>query len=137
MKKIVLFWILLITIGVKAFSDEKVTFTTSAPDAVVVGDQFKLSYTVTTQSVRDFRVPSIKGFDVLMGPSRAMRSNTSNDNGKITTTSSISFTYILLAKEEGEFGVAFAIAAILMILTLLINLSATLVGKYFAKRRNV
>lgn len=41
------------------------------------------------------------------------------------------------AKEEGEFGAAFAIAAILMILTLLINLSATLVGKYFAKRRNL
>ena len=41
------------------------------------------------------------------------------------------------AKEEGEFGVAFAIAAILMILTLVINLSATLVVKYFAKRRNV
>lgn len=41
------------------------------------------------------------------------------------------------AKEEGEFGVAFAIAAILMMLTVLINLSATLVGKYFAKRRNV
>ena len=41
------------------------------------------------------------------------------------------------AKEEGEFGVAFAIAAILMILTLLINLSVSLVGKYFAKRRNV
>lgn len=40
------------------------------------------------------------------------------------------------AKEEGEFGAAFAIAAILMILTLLINFSATLVGKYFAKRRN-
>lgn len=43
----------------------------------------------------------------------------------------------IYAKEEGEFGVAFAIAAILMILTLVINLSATLVGKYFAKRRNV
>ena len=41
------------------------------------------------------------------------------------------------AKEEGEFGVAFAIAAILMILTVLINLSATLVGKYFTKRRNI
>ena len=41
------------------------------------------------------------------------------------------------AKEEGEFQIAFAIAAILMILTLVINLSATLVGKYFAKRRNV
>lgn len=41
------------------------------------------------------------------------------------------------AKEEGEFKVAFAIAAILMIITLLVNLSATLVGKYFAKRRNI
>ena len=41
------------------------------------------------------------------------------------------------AKEEGEFGVAFAIAAILLVLTLLINLSATLVGKYFEKRRSV
>ena len=41
------------------------------------------------------------------------------------------------AKEEGEFGVAFAIAAILMILTLIINLSATLVGKYHVKRRSV
>ncbi len=40
------------------------------------------------------------------------------------------------AKEEGEFEVAFAIAAILMVLTLLINLSTTLVGKYFAKRRD-
>lgn len=40
------------------------------------------------------------------------------------------------AKEEGEFGVAFAIAAILMILTLLINLSAVLVKKHFAGRRS-
>ena len=41
------------------------------------------------------------------------------------------------AKEQGEFGVAFAIASILMILTLLINLLATLVGKYFKKRRSL
>ena len=41
------------------------------------------------------------------------------------------------AKEQGEFAVAFAIAAILMILTLIINLSAALVQKYFEKRRKV
>lgn len=41
------------------------------------------------------------------------------------------------AKEQGEFGVAFAIAAILMVLTVIINLAATLVGKYFAKRRSL
>ena len=41
------------------------------------------------------------------------------------------------AKEQGEFGVAFAIAAILMVLTVLINFAATLVQKYFAKRRSL
>lgn len=39
------------------------------------------------------------------------------------------------AKEQGEFGVAFAIAAILMVLTLVINLAAALAGKYFQRRR--
>jgi len=38
------------------------------------------------------------------------------------------------ATEEGNFEVAFAIAAILMILTLLINLSAMLIGKYFERK---
>ena len=41
------------------------------------------------------------------------------------------------AKEQGEFGVAFAIAAILMILTVLINLCAALVGKYFKRKQRV
>ncbi len=39
------------------------------------------------------------------------------------------------AKEQGEFGVAFAIAAILLIFTLVIHLAASLVGKHI-KRRN-
>lgn len=38
------------------------------------------------------------------------------------------------AKENGEFGIAFALAAILMALTVLINLSAALAGRYFQKR---
>lgn len=38
------------------------------------------------------------------------------------------------ATEDGNFAVAFAIAAILMILTLLINLSATMIGKYFERK---
>ena len=40
------------------------------------------------------------------------------------------------ATEDGNFEVAFAIAAILMILTLLINLSAMLIGKYFGRKNN-
>ena len=38
------------------------------------------------------------------------------------------------ATEDGNFEVAFAIAAILMIVTLLINLCATLIGKYFERK---
>ena len=41
------------------------------------------------------------------------------------------------AKEQGEFGVAFAIAAILMILTILINFAAAFAQKHFAKRRKI
>ncbi|MBQ2004751.1 MAG: phosphate ABC transporter permease PstA [Peptococcaceae bacterium] len=41
------------------------------------------------------------------------------------------------AKEQGEFGVAFAIAAILMLLAVLINFAAAFVQKFFAKRRSI
>ena len=42
----------------------------------------------------------------------------------------------LYAKEDAGLGVAFAIAALLMALTFLINMSAVFVGKYFEKRKN-
>ena len=50
---------------------------------------------------------------------------------------SLTVALYVYAKEQGEFGVAFAIAAILMALTLMINLLASLVGKYFKKRRSL
>ena len=43
----------------------------------------------------------------------------------------------LYAKEDGEFGVAFAIAAILLILTMIINFSADRIQKYYEKKRKV
>ena len=105
MKRIVILWMALIAISLQTFADEKVSFTTSAPEAVAVGDQFRLSYTVTTQKVRDFRAPSIKGFDVLMGPSRSTQVTQVNND----VSASITFTYILMAKEEGEFTIPGAV----------------------------
>lgn len=105
MRKIVFLWIVLMAVSMNAFADGKVSFTASAPDAVAVGDQFRLSYTVTTQKVRDFRAPSIKGFDVLMGPSRSQQSSVQMINGQTTSTSSITFTYILMATAEGDFTI--------------------------------
>lgn len=43
----------------------------------------------------------------------------------------------MYAKERGEFDTVFAIAAILMGLTVLLNLSASAVGRYFKKRRSI
>ena len=49
----------------------------------------------------------------------------------------LSVALYVYAKEQGEFEVAFAIAAILMVLALLIDLAATLTGRYFKKRRSL
>jgi len=48
---------------------------------------------------------------------------------------SLTVALYFYATEQGEFEVAFAIAAILMVLTVLINLCAALVGRHF-KRKN-
>ncbi len=104
MKKLIVILMALIAYSTQALAD-KVSFTASAPDVVVVGDQFRLSYTVTTQKVKDFQAPAIKGFDVLMGPSRSQQSSTQIMNGNVTSTSSITFTYILMANTAGEYTI--------------------------------
>ena len=57
--------------------------------------------------------------------------------GLFSSGSTLTVALYVYATEEGNFEVAFAIAAILMILTLLINLSATLIGKYFERKSKV
>ena len=54
--------------------------------------------------------------------------------GLFSSGSTLTVALYVYATEDGNFEVAFAIAAILMILTLLINLSATLIGKYFERK---
>ena len=51
--------------------------------------------------------------------------------------STLTVALYFYAKEQGEFEAAFAIAAILMIMTLIINCSAALVHSYFKKRRSL
>lgn len=56
--------------------------------------------------------------------------------GLFSSGATLTVSLYVYAKEQGEFEVAFAIAAILMLLTLLINFSADIVGWYFKRRRN-
>ena len=103
MRKVILFFILISTV-IGAWADN-ITFTANAPEVVVSGDQFRLSYTINSQKVRDFRAPSIKEFEVLMGPSRSTQSSTQIINGNVTSTSTITFTYILMAGKEGTYTI--------------------------------
>ena len=55
--------------------------------------------------------------------------------GLTSSGSTLTVALYFYAKEQGEFEVAFAIAAILMVLTLIINILAEFVSRYFEKRR--
>ena len=55
--------------------------------------------------------------------------------GLVSPGATLTVALYVYAKEEGEFGVAFAIAAILMLLTIVIDLAAAMVKKFFEKRR--
>ena len=56
-------------------------------------------------------------------------------SGLTSSGATLTVALYVYAKEQGEFNVAFAIGAILLILTFVINLSASLVGRYYRKRR--
>lgn len=95
----------LLLAGLQSVAGNEVNFVAAAPDVVVSGDQFRLTFTVNTQKVKDFRAPSIKGFEVLMGPSRSSQNSTQIINGKVSSSSSITYTYILMAGKEGTYNI--------------------------------
>lgn len=57
--------------------------------------------------------------------------------GLASPGASLTVALYVYAKEQGEFETAFAIAAILMVLTFIINMSASLVSRYFSKKRSM
>ena len=58
-------------------------------------------------------------------------------DGLSSAGATLTVALYVYAKEQGQFDVAFAIAAILMLLTLLINGAAMLVERYFRRKRSL
>lgn len=56
-------------------------------------------------------------------------------SGLANSGATLTVALYMYAKEEGEFGVAFAIAAILIVFALIINLAAKLVQRYFRRKK--
>ena len=82
------------------------TLTGRAPGQVAVGEQFRLTYTVNTDDAKGFRAGAIPdAFDVLMGPSTSTQSSFQMVNGHTSSSSSITYTYILSANKNGSFTI--------------------------------
>ncbi|MGL5691160.1 MAG: BatD family protein, partial [Bacteroidales bacterium] len=107
-KKLFLFSLLLLLPAV-LLKAQNVDFKAFAQSPVVVGEQFRVSFTVTngeTRDVKDLRAPDFQGFDVLMGPSTSKSTSTSIINGNVSTETSITYTYILMGSKEGTYNIA-------------------------------
>ena len=83
---------------------QNVEFKASAPSVVAVGEQFKLEYTLNKEG-DNLKVPTLEGFDLLMGPSVGQSFYSSNINGKMTQNVTFSYTYILEGTKKGTFQI--------------------------------
>ena len=95
--------LILLLVGYGASADN-IRFTMEAPEAVAVGDQFRLSFTLN-ESGSDLQLPDLSNFDLLMGPSTSQSSSFQMINGKTTQSTSFSYIFVLRAKKEGKFTI--------------------------------
>lgn len=105
MRKLFFFFVLLLMVGFTAKAAGDIVFKASAPSAVAMGEQFRLTYTVNAEA-KDLRVQSMPDFEVLMGPSQSVSHSSSWVNGQSKSETTVSFTYILMPKKEGTFEIA-------------------------------
>jgi hypothetical protein len=85
---------------------EDTRFVMSAPNAVEMGQQFRLSFTLNERGTNLKLPPGLTdNFEVLMGPSTGQSTSISTINGRTTTEVTFSYTYILRAKKEGTFEI--------------------------------
>ncbi len=103
MQRHLLLWILLfLSLGLNA----QVKFTANAPAAVVKGAQFRLIYTLRGGEGDNINAPSsISGFDILFGPAISSSSSMQVINGNVTSDSSESYIYTLVANSEGAYTI--------------------------------
>jgi hypothetical protein len=101
-KQLATYFLFFLTVAIA--SAEQTRFTMSAPAAVEIGKQFRLSLTLNEQGSNLKLSPGLENnFDILMGPSTSQSFVSSNINGQITQEVTYGYTYILRAKQEGSF----------------------------------
>ena len=104
MKKLFFLILTCLFISTSAFAD-KTKFTATAPKVVALGEQFRISFSINEKG-SNLKLPALKGFRILMGPSTSTNMSTKYVNGKRTSSSSYTYTYVLLSETEGKYTFA-------------------------------
>ena len=82
------------------------TLTANAPSQVQNGENFRLTYTVNTSNASDFRIGEIpEALEIITGPYTSEQSNFQMVNGHTSSSSSITYTYILCANKNGSYTI--------------------------------
>lgn len=86
----------------------------STPSRVEAGENFRVSFKVTTQDVDDFRsgLHSTDVVEVIAGPYTSSESSFQMVNGHTSSSSSITYTYTLYAAKSGVYNIPAAHARI-------------------------
>ncbi len=94
----------LLIVGCPVLFGAEVEFRASAPAQVVLGKPFQLTYSVNMRA-KDFQAPDFEHFEHLAGPYTSQSSSTSFVNGKMTSSFQLTYTFTLMATEEGSFTI--------------------------------
>ncbi|NPD44147.1 MULTISPECIES: BatD family protein [unclassified Lentimicrobium] len=101
MKRIIIFFILMLGLYGIQMQAAEVDFKVSAPAQVRLGERFRLTYQINAD-VDQFTPPALSGLQILSGPSRGQNSSIQIINGKVSQNINVSYTYILAATQEGK-----------------------------------
>lgn len=81
----------------------------SAPRHVEVGEQFQIEYSINTQNVRGFRLENIPdGIEILYGPRTREQSSYQIVNGHMSSSSSVTYSFVATAKKKGSYDLPIA-----------------------------
>ena len=95
----------LVMAGTSFAKADNISFHASAPSVVEVGERFRVQYSVNSQDVSHFSYPNFDGFEVIYGPSTSSQSSVQFVNGKMSQSSSLTYTFTMVAQKTGAFTI--------------------------------
>ena len=100
------YFLLILQLTVACLAASAQSLTVNAPSHVEAGENFRLTYTVNTQDAQDFRIGNVpEGLEIITGPYTSSQSTYQMVNGHTSSSSSITYTFIICALKNGTYTI--------------------------------